>query len=119
MIEKAVKTVVQEVDLNKNLMIFGLSEQDNEELSIVVGEVFLSIGEKSRIEARRFGKRKPGKAVRPVKVTAASSTIGNQIVVKSRNLRATEMYRTVFISPDRSPEQRANRENSSGTQKDW
>ena len=82
MIEKAVKTVVQEVDRNKNLMIFGLSEQDNEELITVVSEVFLAIGEKSRIEACRFGKRKPDKAVRPVKVTAASSTIGNQIVGK-------------------------------------
>ena len=51
MIKKAVKTVVQEEDRNKNLMIFGLSEQDNEELSTVVSEVFSAIGEKPRIEA--------------------------------------------------------------------
>ena len=107
MIKKAVKTVVQEEDRNKNLMIFGLSEQDNEELSTVVSEVFSAIGEKPRIEASRVGKLKPGKAVRPVKVTAASATIVNQILAKSRNLRATEKFKTVFISPDRSPEQRA------------
>ena len=107
MIKKAVKTVVQEEDRNKSLMIFGLSEQDNEELSTVVSEVFSAIGEKPRIEASRVGKLKPGKAVRPVKVTAASATIVNQILAKSRNLRATEKFKTVFISPDRSPEQRA------------
>ena len=78
MIKKAVKTVVQEEDRTRNLMIFGLPEQDNEELSTVVSEVFSSIGEKPRIEAGRVGKQKHGNAMRPVKVTAASSTIVNQ-----------------------------------------
>ena len=107
MIKEVVKSVVQEEDRSKNLMIFGLPEQENEELSNAVSEVLLAIGEKPRVEACRVGKENSAKTMRPVKVTAASSTIVNQILAKSRNLRLSEKFKTVFVSPDRSVEQRA------------
>ena len=45
--------------------------------------------------------------MRPVKVTLSSSTIVQQILVKSRKLRLSAKYNTVFLSPDRTAEQRA------------
>jgi hypothetical protein len=105
-IKKVVQTVVQEEDRSKNLMIFGLPEQENEQLESVVNEVFQEIGEKPRVEACRFGKPKSSNVARPVKVTAACATIINQILAKSRSLRKLEKYKTVFVSPDRSLEQR-------------
>jgi hypothetical protein len=106
MIKTVVQTVVQE-DRSKNLIIFGLPEQNNEELNKEVCEVLQTIGEKPRIEACRIGRQRSEKNIRPVKVTAASSTVISQILAKSRRLRSSEKFKTVFISPDRSPEQRA------------
>ena len=64
------------------------------------------IGEKPRTESIRVGKKKPGSVGRPVKVTFSSSVIVNQILSKARRLRTVDKYKAVFISPDRSPEQR-------------
>ena len=45
-------------------------------------------------------------ADRPVKVTLTSSTIVQQILTRERHLRSSELFSKVFISPDRSPEER-------------
>jgi hypothetical protein len=101
-----VQTVVQEEDRSKNLMIFSLPEQESEELISLVNDVFQTIGEKPRNEACRVGKKAAGRKVRPVIVTAASSTIVNQILARSKSLRKSKKFSTVFVSPDRSLEQR-------------
>ncbi len=89
-------------------MIFGLSEERDEQLCDRVSRVFEEIGEKPRIEACRLGKApKQGKA-RPVKVNFSSSLIVNQILVKARNLKQSQTHSSIFICPDRSPAQRAN-----------
>jgi hypothetical protein len=87
-------------------MIFGLPEQENEEVNSLVIKVFRTIVEKPRIEACRVGKQAAGRKVRPVKVTAACSTIVDQILARSKSLRKSEKFSTVFVSPDRSLEQR-------------
>ena len=48
--------------------------------------------------------------VRPVKVKLPNSIAVHQILVKCKELRLCEDLKTVFISPDRSPEQRAERQ---------
>ena len=71
----------------------------------------LELGEKPKIEASRIGLNKPKDkkqvADRPVKVTLTSSTIVQQILTRARHLRSSELFGKVFISPDRSPEERA------------
>ena len=47
---------------------------ESEDICAKVTEVFESLGEKSRVEASRLGK-KSGSATGPVKVTLSSSTI--------------------------------------------
>ena len=106
-IKQVVQTVYQEEDRSKNLIIFGLPEQQNEDLSELVNEVFQEIGVKPRVESCRVGRRRSGNTIRPVQVTAASSTTVTQILSKSRKLRSSTKFKTVFINPDRSLEQRA------------
>ena len=86
--------------------MFGLVEEDNELLNNKVSDVLLSIGEKPSIEACRVGKRSSSNTARPVKVTFSSSLTVGQILSRARNLRSCEKHKNVFLSPDRSYEQR-------------
>ena len=92
---------------SRNLMVFGLEETPKEgDITDKVSELFQQLGEKPRVEASRVGQGAAGKC-RAVKVTFTSSTIARQILIKAKNLRRVEQHKHVFISPDRSEEQRA------------
>ena len=103
-LKNTVKNVLKEEDRSRNVMIFNLPEQENEEINAVVAEVFKSIGEKPRVEASRLGKRSNKS---PVKVTVTNSAVVSQILSKARNLRKINEFKSVFVCPDRSTEQRA------------
>ena len=110
--KKIVKTAIEDEDRTKNLMVFGLAEEDGEHLDEKVSEVFLSIGEKPRAAAVRVGSRNEagtGGDCRPVKVTLSSSTAVHQILTKSRKLRQLGKFREVYVSPDRPPAEQAAR----------
>ena len=72
--------------------------------------IFQKIREKPRFEAVRVG-RKSADNTRPVKVSLGSTV--HQILVKAKNLRQCQVHKNVFISPDRSPEDRAILDSSS------
>ena len=106
-LKKVVQNVVQDEDRSKNLMIFGLPDEPNEDINGSVSQLLLVIGEKPRVDACRIGKKKLDNSSRPVKVTAASSTVIAQILSKAKKLKKqTIKYENVYLSPDRSPEQR-------------
>jgi hypothetical protein len=108
-VKSFVKTVVEEEDRSRSLMLFGLAESANEKLSDRVGEVFQEVGEKPRFEACRLGKSSSStdtKKVRPVRVTLSSATMASHILSKSRKLMKTVNHQSVFICPDRTPDQR-------------
>ena len=94
-------------DRRRNVTIFNLPDQENEDINSVVAIVFEAIGEKQRVEACRLGKRKSNKSMRTVKVTVANSTVVSQILSKARNLRKVSNLKSVCVFPDRSTEQRA------------
>ena len=94
-LKKAVKTVVQEEDRSRNVTIFNLPDQENEDINSVVAIVFEAIGEKPRVEACRLGKRKSNKSMRTVKVTVANSTVVSQILSNARNLRKVSNLKSV------------------------
>ena len=102
-----VKTVVEQEDRSRNVMLFGLPEDEGEQLSTKVTELFENLGEKPRFDSNRLGKRNTATGNRPVKVSFPNTVTVNQILSKARNLRNTEKYKTVFISPDLSREDRA------------
>ena len=88
------------------MIIFNLPEEENEEINSTVKDVFQALGDKPRVEACRLGRQRTGKAVRPVKVTVANSAVVSQILSKAKNLKNIEGYKSVFVCPDRSVEQR-------------
>ena len=80
-----------EEDRSKNLLIFGLAEQDEENIEQTVSELFLELGEKARVQAvDRLGVMRAegaSKDCRPVKVTLASATSVNQILTRTGRLK--------------------------------
>ena len=103
---RVVRNVVEEEDRNRNVVIFGLTEEDNENLNEKVVEIFESIGQKPTADACRVGTRKSKDSVRPVKVKLSSSLIVDQLLTKVKTLRNISRFSSVFVCPDRSPEQR-------------
>ncbi len=109
-LKSVVKHVVEEEDRNRNLMLFGLCEDkhEGEQLNRKVSAVFEELGEKPKFDAIRLGKKSTGsKTPRPVKVSLTSSASVQQLLVKARGLRQSTSHRTVFITPDRCIEERA------------
>jgi hypothetical protein len=103
-LKKVVRTVMVEEDRNKNLLVFGLADEENVEQA--VSELFLELGEKPRVQAvNRIG-GKCSTPARPVIVTLASATSVNEILSKTSRLKKTERYKSVYVCPDRSPKER-------------
>ena len=104
---KKIKTVVQDVveDRAKNLMIFGLSEVEGENLHSNVVEVFEELGQKPTFEAERVGIVDKVKC-RPVKVVLKNRNSVFDLLKKSKNLKNCRKMEKVFLQPDRSFEER-------------
>ena len=102
-LKKVFHEAVIDDDRSKNVIVFGLAEEASEDLNGKIAALFESIEEKPSFEAVRVGSEESS---RPVKVLLRSSDTVHQILVKAKKLRSTEDYCKVFISPDRSPEER-------------
>lgn len=98
--------VVKDKNHSKNVTIFGLEEENYEELNFKVSELFQSVEEKPRVDACRVGRRKSGETVRPLKVKTVFLTVADQILLKSGKLRSVDQYKNVSVNTDRSLEQR-------------
>ena len=59
-------------------------------------------------KCRRIGQKTSG-SVRPVIFTVRNSDVVYQILRKAKGLRDIEGYKTVYISPNRTPEERIER----------
>jgi len=109
-LKKVMKSVAAEEDRSRNLIVFGLKEEEGEQLPALVTAVLEEIGEKPHFEATRVGRKRPGSTtIRPVKITVPSSTAVQQILMKTGRLRLVETHKNVWICPDRSSEERATR----------
>ncbi len=102
----AMKKVSEDEDRSKNLIIYGLKEDDDETPETKVSEVLNHLNEKPKISnCCRVGKESIGK-VRPVKFTLSSSDLVRQILRKTKLLKEVEGCKTIYIYPDRSVEDR-------------
>ena len=108
--KKVMKDVIRDEDRSKNLMVFGLAEEDREQLDEKISNVFVEIGVKPQSSAVRIGKRLQDiSRCRPVKVTLSSSTAVQQILSRARLLKQNAQLKSVYVSPDRSPAERSAR----------
>ena len=106
-LRNVVKSAVQEEDRSKNVMVFELGEEKDENLASRVGEVYECLGTKPVMELCRVGKSGNTASPRPVKICLSSSSTTAQVFVLARKLRNSDKFRTVFIRPDRTPDERA------------
>ena len=105
-LKKVVKSVVQEEDRSRNVVIFGVSERKEENIEEPVKYVFEVIGLKPHLQAGRVGKTKKDNSKRPVKVSLSSASSVYQILSQARKLRHSDKFCKVFVRPDRSDEER-------------
>ena len=91
-------------DRSRNLMVFGLSECENETESMLKGEmenVLAELGEKPTIEAKRVGLKRGGRE-RPVIVKLQSREMLLGLLQKAKQLKQTESYCSVYLARDMS-----------------
>ena len=81
--------------------------EPTEQISKKVGEVLQELGVKPRLEAARIGLKMKQDSPRPVKVSLSNASTAQQILSRARNLRKSDRFELVYISPDRNKEQRA------------
>ena len=106
-IQRAVKDITEGEERSKNLIVFGLEEDDEEDARARVSELFGELREKPRPEeVSRLGTKSSGRQ-RPVIVKLRTSAAAAGVLRKSQGLRNSEKFKTVFISPDRTITQRA------------
>ena len=92
-LKKLVKQVVQLEDKTKNVMIFGIEESNQEDLSEKVSNIFKEMQQKPHFVASRVGKKSPSN--RPVKVLLKTSAAAHEILKKSTILRGVDQFRNV------------------------
>ena len=104
------KQSADESEKQQNLMIFGLSELEEESgLEAAVTNILEEIGQKPPLTScTRVGVRTEGRT-RPVRATVASREILTNILRKARELRKSTTYSRVYLAPDRTLEERLER----------
>ena len=108
-IVSAVKQVNQDADRSRNIIVFGVEEDLNETPEQKITTILDKIDEKPQISGCvRIGQIKPGK-VRPLKFKVRNQETVYQILRKATTLRNLEGCKKVFLSPDRTVEERVSR----------
>ncbi len=103
-VKEAVKVVQKGNTQDKNIIMFGLPEELNENLEDKVADVLHSIDQKPKFTAVRFGK---ADEKRPVKVTFERSDMVRVVLKNAKDLKSSEKYGNIYLTSDMSPEERA------------
>ena len=110
-VKSAVKTALvnraDEEGREGNVVVFGMSEENGEKVTEKITELFEDLGVKPKFTAERVGKVKMGDIKRPIKVVFKNSQIARQVLANAPKLRQSAKFKDVFVSPDRTPEQRS------------
>ena len=110
-IKAAVKSAVLEDGQKRSVMVFGLGEGPDESVRRKVEDMLsVSCGtdKPSVSDCYRVGEVKEG-AERPIKVLLNSSETAARVLRNARVLRGSTRFKKVYVSPDRSREEREQR----------
>ena len=92
-------------------MMFGLEENKTQVLTDTVNQVLGTVFEEEKPavkECYRVGAAKPG-ATRPVRICFNSSGSVALLLQNAKKLKQTTTFKTIYLSPDRSPDERTAR----------
>ena len=114
-LRQVVKSAIQDSDRSGNVMIFNM-EEGNETTTcadsdkVAVQEILSLTGvvTECEVNCERVGRPEKDKS-RPLKVAIGNATVVSVILKKSKVLRDNDKCNRVFISPDRSKEERIER----------
>ena len=105
-IVSAVKKVNAEEDRSKNLVVFGVTEEDGESVKSKVSDLLEQLDEKPLIlDSTRIGQRKAG-STRPIKFRVKSSETAFQLLRKAKRLKDIDGCKAIYIAPDRTLDER-------------
>ena len=108
-IAAAVKSVEEKVDRSTNVIVFGVPEENNESVDSKVMDLLDRLEEKPKVtECRRIGKSKPA-TTRPISFRVQSSCTVALILQKARQLKDIDGYKSIYLCPDRTLEERNTR----------
>ena len=126
-IKMAAHSAIREEDRAKNFIIFGAPEElecEEEEMTDLelVQDIFgitkcASVDRNSIRKCERVGMKKSVDAKRPIKVTLKDAESVREVLSKAKSLKSFQTdgynyeYCKLFVSPDRSPEERLTRQN--------
>ncbi len=103
--KKVVKQVKQSEDRARNVIIYGLVEEEDENLTTKVSNVLEILQEKPVFSIpQRIGVS--AGTSRPVKISLTSSQMVSELLKKSKLLQTQDAFKSVFIAPDRTKEER-------------
>ena len=118
-VKEAVRAVNEEEERSRNLIIYGVSEGEEGDWSNIystetLNEVVKSVHEATVADGSfhnvdnvyRLGKKVPDKT-RPIKVEFISSSDVDAILKNAYKLKANSDLKSVYLSPDRTKEQRS------------
>jgi dTDP-4-dehydrorhamnose reductase len=91
-LKKVLKSVVQLEERRRNVIIFGLIEQKDENVEERVQEVFEVIGLKPTVQASRAEKTSMKNSKRPVKISLSTTSTSYQILIQVHKLRHSAKY---------------------------
>ena len=105
-LQAAVLKVEDKKKRSQNVVIYGLEEEQNEQLQLKVETILADIGEKPVVkDCCRVGRNREN-ATRPIKFSLSSQAHVAHVLKNAKKLRTQDGYRSVYICPDRSPEER-------------
>ena len=108
-LQAAMKKVTAEEERSCNMIVYGLEEAEDENTEDAVLAVIQHTDEKPKlVGCRRLGE-KGGEKTRPIRVTFHTREMVRCVLAKSAKLKEVEGYSRVYLSPDRTVEQRQER----------
>ncbi len=107
-IEAAVRKVTDKYNRSRSVIIYGVKEKDSELLQDTIEEVHEKIGEKPLVtDCLRVGTKKSCDTLpRPIKFTPHNSDHVVQVFRNAKQLQNIEGYKSVYICPDRTVQER-------------
>ena len=106
-IAAVVKSVGEKEDRSKNVIVFGVPEEDSESVdSKVIADMLERLDQKPKVSAcRRIGKSTPA-TTRPICFRVESSSTVTAILQRAKRLREIDGYQSIYLCPDRTLEER-------------
>ena len=105
-VKNAVKCAGQEEDRTKNIIMFGVTDNEKEEKYSRILNIYESLDEKPTMtECVRRGSKREG-VVRPIKVTLGSLETVHRVLSEAGQLQKSQQHRGIYLSVDRTQEER-------------